>query len=241
VALPVAKVHREVLVVDVFRHGRRNQCDLGWVDRPRRSLPSRDRRRPRPALCGRKHLATQVHEFARKRLRDQAHGILHGLLRVRDAAVDDDVVDDPRWNRDHAPHDRGCVPADGTRLARRIVLARKDSDAPDQFFLVVQVEVVRRADRVLGEPDEDLEDSEVLDQLKVRRKLDFAKAGHSDVRPGGRMGGRHGLLGIDVVILGDSRARLLALFETSWLVDLDTQEFFVGIVYERCVNACDET
>lgn len=211
--LAVAKVHRVVLVVNVFRHGRRIQRDLGWVDRPRGCLSSGDRRRTRATLCGRQHLATQVHEFARKRLRNQAHSVVHVLLGVRGAAVDDDVVDDPRRNRDHAAYDRGRIATDSTRLAWGIILARKDGDTPDLFFLVVQVEVIRRPDRVFGEPDEDLEDPEVLDRLKVGREVDFADPGHSDVRPGGLMGGRHRLLGINVVILGDPSARLLALFE----------------------------
>lgn len=45
------------------------------------------------------------------------------------------------------------------------------------------------------------------------------------------MDGQHVLLGINVVVLGNSRARLLTLCEASCsLVDLDTQELFVGIV-----------
>ena len=213
VALPVEKVHRLVLVVDVFGHRRRQQRDLGRVDRPWGCLSGRERCRRSTALCGRERVATQVHEFARKRLGNDGDGVVHGLLGLGDAAVDDDVVDDAGRNRDHAAQDRVGRAADSTRLARGIVLARKDGDATDKFFLVVQVEVVRGADGVFGEPNEDLEDAEVLDRLKVGRKVSFAEAGHSDVRPGGPMEGQHGLLGVDAVKLCDFRARLLALFE----------------------------
>lgn len=88
------------------------------------------------------------------------------------------------------------------------------------------------ADGVFRKPNEDLEDAEVFDRLEVGRELvSFANVRHSDVCPGGTMDGQHVLLGINVVVLGNSRARLLTLCEASCsLVDLDTQELFVGIV-----------
>lgn len=204
---------------------------------PRRCLSSRDGGNHRAALCGREDFATQVLEFTRKRLNDEIHGGVHGILGLRDAAVDDDFIDDPRRDRDHPAHDRVGRAAGGTRLAWRIVLARKDGDAADEFFLVVQVKLVGRADGVFVEPNEDLEDPEILDRLKVGREANFTSGGHSDMGPGGRVNARRGLLGIDAVILGDSRARLLALFEASReLVDLDTQEFLVGIICRVSVS-----
>lgn len=210
-ALPVEKVHRLVLVRDVFRHRRRQQRDLGRVDRPRGCLSGRDRGHHCTALCGREDFATQVFEFTRKRLGDKIHGGLHRVLGGGNATVNDDIVDDARRNRDHAAHDRVSCTAGSARLAGGIGLACKNGDAADQFFLVVEVEVVGHVDGVFVEPNEDLEDAEVLNRLEVGRKVNIARDGHRDVCPGGRMDSQRDLLGVDAVVLGDSRACLLAL------------------------------
>ena len=94
---------------------------------------------------------------------------------------------------------------------------------------------------MFGEPDEDLEDAEILDWRKVGGKLIPGRDRDRDVRPGWCMDSRHVLLGIDIIILADSRACFFTLFEARWrLVDFDTQEFFVGIVWESCISVCDE-
>ena len=128
-ALPVEKVHRPLVVVDMFRHCRRQQRDLSRVDRPWDGLSGWDGGRRRTALRGRDRVAVHVHECTRKRLCNETHGLVHGPLGLRDATVDDDVVDDVRRNRDHTAHDRVCRAAIRTRLARGVVLARKNGDA----------------------------------------------------------------------------------------------------------------
>lgn len=83
---------------------------------------------------------------------------------------------------------------------------------------------------MFGEPNEDLEDAEILDRHILGGKLGGVR--YRDVLPGGHMDGLRCLLRVDVVILGDPRASLLAFLETGCLlVNLDTQEFFVRIVY----------
>lgn len=101
------------------------------MDRPRGCLSGGDRCSRDVALCRRKDVATQVDQFSRKRLGNETDSEVHGVLGLVDAAVDDDLIDNPRRDRDHTANDRVGRAADSTRLARGIVLARKDGDAPD--------------------------------------------------------------------------------------------------------------